>query len=128
MTNNFQERVFEKLKQTNYAMFDGNIKDASDFIADNLLAVVEYRNVEARAAITAPIEKARDNSEIMAQIKDTKDKAFSNAISSIKRLNTLCKNLGIEEFMPDFDPDDTASVKKAIGKYTTELFDIGINK
>lgn len=128
MKTDFQEKVFERLKQTNYEIFDGNVKDASDFIAGNLLAIIEYKNVEARATITAPIEKARGNAEILVQMKNTRENAFNSALNGIKKLNALCKNLGMDDFMPDFDENDTAAVKKAIGEYTDTLFEMGINK
>ena len=117
-----QNLILQKLQDTNYEAFAGNSDQATMFITSSLLSILDYSN----AAIETNMVNAVKNENDDDAIKDN-EKLLIQASHYINMLNMLCERLGIEKFM-NIDIHNKQSVIDEIKKYTTELYNLGINK
>lgn len=126
-----ETEMIKKLKESNYALFDGDKDDALDFIGDKLDAFPKYANVVINQQITTPlIYNHYDGEELREKIQDLDSKrhwAHEGAIDSLNQLNRLSKDLGLEPFA-DVDTSDRYKVADFVGQYVSQVYDLGQGK
>lgn len=126
-----ERNIIKKLKETNYAMFDGNKDEALDFIGEQLNAFPNYANTVINQQILTPIIYAREEGEnLRDKIQDLDNKrrlAHESAINSVNILNRLSKNLGLEPFA-DIDTTDRYIVADFVGQYVSQIYQSGQGK
>lgn len=126
-----EKQLLEKLRQTNYEMFDGNREEALDFVSQRLTAFPNYANVVIREQILTPIWRLNmEGQQLRDQIMGMDQRRRSshdNAIASLNGLNRMCKRLGIGRFA-DIDTSDRHAVADFVGDYVNELYNSGIGK
>lgn len=126
-----ENQLIQKLKETNYDMFDGDSDAALDFVGDKLEKFPNYANIVIRQQIMLPIWKVRyEGEEFRDKVKDidvSRRYAHESAISSVTILNRFSKKLGLEPFA-DIDTTDRYAVADFIGQYIGEVYNQGIGK
>lgn len=124
-----EKQLLEKLRQTNYEMFDRNKEEALDFVSQRLTAFPNYANVVIREQILTPIWRVNlGGQELRDQIMSMDQRRHSsheNAIASLNGLNRMCESLGMGRFA-DIDTDDRHAVADFVGDYVNELYNNGI--
>ncbi len=121
-----QEKLLQRLDETNYEVFDNDKKEAMDFIGYSLLTIAEYATVAAKTSINLSINKERNDTDAETKALETKNRAYKQAVANINMLNKISKNLGLEPFM-DINTNNEADVINAINDYTIELYKKGIS-
>ena len=119
MTYIEKERLLiDKLRETNYAAFNGNKTDALDFVEKNLSTIAKCPTAIAKADINAMTHKT---DEATTEADNAKKTAAASAINSIIAVNDLCDKLGIPKFM-DIDLNNGDAIGQAVGDYMKEIF------
>lgn len=120
--------IVSKMKATDYKDFDGDQKDALEYLEDNLTAFPEYVGHVARMETMGPIwrvtldpEEWRDRWQDMDSRRRSKHEI---AIGSANKLNRLCSDLDLPPFM-EIDTTDRYAVADAAEKFTMEMFESG---
>lgn len=118
--------ILERLKETNYQIFECDKNKAMDFLEEQFGNLVTYLTfvVESRIVLSTAIAKTEgDNSQ---ENKNSENQSIhDNATNSIRNLNDICEKLGLELFA-DIDTNDHLAVSAFIGEYLDELYRKGI--
>lgn len=126
-----EKKIIQKLKNTNYELFDGDKDDALDFISDKLDAFPNYANIVINQQIVTPIIYERyEGQEIRDRIEDLDKKrrsAHEQAIDGLNILNKLSNNLGLEPFAK-VDTSDRYKVADFVGEYVSQVYALGQGK
>lgn len=126
-----EQRMLQKLADTNYAAFSGNKDRALKFMTRNLSAFPDYVNVVVRMETMGPIWKAQldgpEYRERMQNIDTERRNTHNNAISSVNAMNRLSEKLELPPFSR-VDTNDRHAVAEMISEYITEVYNTGINK
>lgn len=119
-------QIFESLQNTDYAIFDGDKDIAHTLITENVLNIIECRNIIVKNALCSNIHEHIDESANRKNEQIVKY-TIENAASSIDDLNKICKKLNIDAFA-DIDTKDLKTVSSYINDIAATLYNFGINK
>lgn len=124
-------KMLNRLKETNFAAFDGDSDLALESIADNLSQFTNYHNQIIYEKTQTPILKA-NVSKSAEDVKDDLESlhrgtmmALDVAHQSAQELNNLSKKLGLEPFA-EYNSHNKVEVADFISDYTREMFGNGL--
>lgn len=124
-----EKALLEKMKEDNYAMFDGNQAEALTFVEERLASLSNYVNVVTREQIMLPIWRdecdTADFQENAMKIDEQRRIVHNAAIDAVNVLNRMCAKYGLPPFA-DVDTTDRRAVAKMIGDYASEVYNDGI--
>lgn len=113
-----QQAICDRLKETDYAAFDGDRETALREVFYGFSSIIKYvigtalakekRNAERAAGMDAAEDADREEQDGYRKLTD-----------SINMLNDLSKELGLEPFA-DIDTSDPDAVLRFAGEYTAE--------
>lgn len=114
-----EKNILAKLRETNYAYFDGDKDKAFDFVEAHILTIFGLTPDMTRLHIREIVHDI--------DLAVSKNEHTSKAIVSINAMNDLSKALGLEPLI-DVDTSDPEAVCRRIGEATAELYRAGTNK
>ena len=123
-----ENAILSKLKETDYAMFDGDADEAVEFLSSRFASFINYANIVIEQQYRTPLICARYEGEDLCYKIETMDAKrrirHESAIASVNILNRLSGNLGLEPFA-DIDTKDRHKVADMVGDYIGELYRTG---
>lgn len=126
-----EKAIIDKLKETDFALFDGDEEEAYDTVSQSLDSFTNYANSVIRQQTMLPIYYARyDGEDLRERVSnlDTRRRyAHDNAIGNLNMLNRISDKLGLEPFA-DIDTEDRYKVADFIGKFVSETYNNGIGQ
>ena len=126
-----EKAIIDKMKETGFALFDGDEEEAYDTVSQSLDSFTNYANTVIRQQTMLPIYYARyDGEELRDKVTnlDTRRRyAHDNAIGNLNMLNRISDRLGLEPFA-DIDTSDRYKVADFIGKFVNETYNNGIGR
>ena len=124
-----QNRLLSALKDSDYALFDGDRDEALDTISSALESFPDYANIVIKEQIMLPIWRERyegtEYREKVQEIDSNRRSCHDSAIASISMLNRISEMLHIEPFAA-VDTNDRHAVADVVGRYVNELYNNGI--
>lgn len=126
-----EQRMLQKLVDTNYEAFHGDKDKALNFMSRRLEVFPEYMNIVVRMETMQPIWRAQfDGPEYRERVQsiDTERKrTHDSAIASVNALNRLSDKLGLPP-LSRVDTEDRHAVTEMISEYVSEVYKAGTNK
>lgn len=124
-----ESALLRRLKETDYAMFDGNKDEALDTVGSSLMSMPDYVNTVVRMQVMQPIWAQRcEQDEYMDNVQriDRQRKhAHDAVIANVNILNRMSAGLGLQPFA-DVDTADRHAVADLAGRYVNEIYNGGI--
>ena len=124
-------KMLNRLRDTNFAMFDGDSQLALETIADNLSQFTNYHNQIIYERTQTPIIKA-NVSKSAEDIKDDLESLHRGTMMSLdvahqsaQDLNKISKGLGLEPFA-EYNARNKIEVAEFVNDYTTQMYGSGI--
>lgn len=126
-----EKNLLQKLKETNYAAFDGDRDDALNFVTDRLQTFPNYVNSVITEQMTIPMIRFRvDDPEQQGQMRMQIDRnrriCHDAAIDSVNQLNRISVLHGLPVFA-DIDTKDRTAVQDFCGEYVNQVYNNGIH-
>jgi len=124
-------KMLNKLKETNFAIFDNDSDLALETIADDLSQFTNYHNQIIYEKTQTPILKANVSKSPEA-IKDDIESLHRGTMMSLdvahsaaQDLNKISKSLGLEPFA-QYNARNKVEVADFVNDYTTQMYGSGI--
>jgi hypothetical protein len=121
------QAIVDRLKETDYELFDNDKDEALDFVESRLEAFLKYADMVIREQIMRPVSKAAyEGQEYRDKVQDYDESrhcAHENAIAAIDALNRISERLGLEPFA-DVDTKDRYAVAAYIGQVVSEMYEL----
>lgn len=115
-----EKELMDAMKQTGFELFDGSSDDAYDTLERIFMAFVDYANCVIRMQVMVPIWRNRyegeDLRDKIQEIDHTRRIYHEAAISSLVKLNRLCKMHGLPVYS-DTDTSDRYAVADFVGTW-----------
>lgn len=97
-----EKELMDAMRQNDFELFDGNSDDAYDTLERIFMAFVDYANCVIRMQVMVPIWRNRyegeDLRDKIQEIDHTRRIYHEAAISSLVKLNRLCKMHGLPAY------------------------------
>lgn len=124
-----EQRIIQKLHDTNYALFDGDKDDAFDTLDSAFRAFPDYVNIVVQEQTMMPIWRARlepeEFREHVTEIDRRRKNTHDVAIDSVNMMNRFSKALGLEPFA-EVNTNDRHAVAEFVGQYVNQVYNHGI--
>jgi hypothetical protein len=121
------QAIVDRMKETNYELFDNNKDEALDFVESRLEAFLKYADIVINEQIMRPIGKAayegQEYRDKVLSDDESRHCAHENAIAAIDALNRISEKLGLEPFA-DVDTKDRYAVAEYIGQVVNEMYEM----
>lgn len=119
-----EKELMDAMRQNGFELFDGNSDDAYDTLERIFMAFVDYANCVIRMQVMVPIWRNRyegeDLRDKIQEIDHTRRIYHEAAISSLVKLNRLCKMHGLPVYS-DTDTSDRYAVADFVGTWISEF-------
>lgn len=109
-----QNQILERLKETDYAIFNHRKNKALDTVAKHFLAVAGYMGARTKDGIHSMVKDGK--------AAEGQSGAYADAVDSIRALNQIAAQLNLPPFA-DIDLQNQSQVESCIGEYAKELYD-----
>lgn len=113
-----EKELMDAMRQNGFELFDGNSDDAYDTLERIFMAFVDYANCVIRMQVMVPIWRNRyegeDLRDKIQEIDHTRRIYHEAAISSLVKLNRLCKMHGLPAYS-DTNTSDRYEVADFVG-------------
>lgn len=123
-----EKELMDAMRQNGFELFDGNSDDAYDTLERIFMAFVDYANCVIRMQVMVPIWRNRyegeDLRDKIQEIDHTRRIYHEAAISSLVKLNRLCKMHGLPVYS-DTDTADRYAVADFVGTWISEVYSNG---
>ncbi|MCM1497512.1 MAG: hypothetical protein NC124_03505 [Clostridium sp.] len=111
-----QNQILERLKETDYAIFNHRKNKALDTVAGHFLALAGYADAKTKALIQSMIKDSES-----AEGTEGQPDTYADTVDSIRALNKIAEQLNLPPFA-DIDLQNQSQVERCIGGYAKELY------
>ena len=119
------QKLCDRLEETNFALFDGDRKDALNTIETAVMSVPKYANIVIQEQIMTKLWRSmcepEDYRANYQNIDMTRKIYHDSTMAQMGMLNRFSKQLDLPPFM-DVDTNDRYAVAEEIGAFISEVY------